>query len=153
MKVTIEDRPALRVVTLRHVGPYHEVGPTFHAIVDFAAKRGLMGPGVRLMGASWDDPKTVPASDLRYDACVVVPDGFEIGADASEQTLGGGRYLFAIHEGAYEGLEESYDALFATAREEHGGVHGEGPCLEVYLNDPSTAPPEELRTEIWMPLA
>ena len=53
MPLSPVELPATRVASIRRVGPYREVGPTFHAIVDF--------------GASWDDPSTAPPEELRTE--------------------------------------------------------------------------------------
>ncbi|HEY7332343.1 MAG TPA: GyrI-like domain-containing protein [Candidatus Limnocylindria bacterium] len=56
----------------------------------------------------------------------------------------------AVHEGPYERLGATYEAMEHWIRE-HGHVPAEG-MWEIYLNDPGAVPPDQLRTEIVWPL-
>lgn len=82
--------------------------------------------------------------------------GFPVaGAVAGEgkiqaSTIPGGRVAWAVHVGPYETIEETYDALLSFARER--GLKVCEWMYESYLNGPDTARPEELQTEICMPI-
>jgi len=77
---------------------------------------------------------------------------FELGADMKFTTLGGAEHAILLHEGSYEKLPESYDALYGRWLPESGREPADEPPFEKYLNDPSTTKPEDLRTEIFLPL-
>lgn len=65
-------------------------------------------------------------------------------------TIPGGRVAWAAHAGPYETIERTYNALLAFARER--GLKLAEWMYETYLNGPDTTRPEELRTEICMPI-
>ena len=149
----IREMPATRVAFLRHIGPYNEVAPTWASLCAHAGRLGLMGPDVKMFGASYDDPEVTPADKLRYDACLVVGPDVEPSGELGVQELSGGRYAVTMHEGPYEGLAQTYGELF-------GRCFGNGEhqpkgtaCFEHYQNDPRDTAPANLRTEIWVPLA
>jgi AraC family transcriptional regulator len=158
MDVRFESRPAQQIAFIRHIGPYQEVGPTWEALCTWAAGKGLMGPQTRMFGRAWDDPDNTPADQIRYDACIVLapdqqrPETADAGAPQFDETWAGD-YAVTVHEGAWDGLAATYGALFGQVAAAGRIARDDQPCLEIYLNDPSSTPPAELRTEICMPLA
>lgn len=52
--------------------------------------------------------------------------------------------------GPYDGLENAYGAVFTWLNE--NGYKAHFPTREVYINDPSTTPPEQLVTQILIPI-
>jgi len=58
-----------------------------------------------------------------------------------------------MHHGPYERLGETYAALFGQWLPANGREPGGASCsYEIYLNDPNSTPPEELLTEVCVPL-
>ena len=54
-----------RLVFLRHVGPYGEVGATWGRLMMWAGMRGLLGPGMKMIGIVHDDPEVTPPEKVR----------------------------------------------------------------------------------------
>jgi effector-binding domain-containing protein len=65
-------------------------------------------------------------------------------------TLPAGSVAVARHVGPYEEMGLAEHALRAWAEER--GVEPSGPIRELYLNDPAEVAPEELETEVLLPL-
>lgn len=105
-----------------------------------------------MIGISHDDPQVTEASRFRYDACMTVDRDVTPEGDVGKKTIAGGRYAVFVHEGPYEGFEETYGRIFGAWLPESGEQLREEPCFELYLNSPDQTPPEDLRTEIWLPL-
>lgn len=61
------------------------------------------------------------------------------------------RAAHAVHVGPYDGLQQVYGAIMGEMQ--WAGHRYGKPTWEVYLNDPDTTPPEELKTEIFIALA
>jgi AraC family transcriptional regulator len=148
MNVETKQFDPIRAAFLRHVGPYHEVGPTWQRFMAWAGRQGLLGPDTLCFGASWDDPEVTPPDKIRYDACLAVPEGVTPSGEIGVQTIPGGTYAVTLHEGPYERLAQTYEALFGRWLPSSGFEPGDPPSLEFYLNNPETTPPEQLRTEI-----
>ncbi len=153
MQLEIRELARTRVAFLRHVGPYDQVGKTWEALCDWAGRECLFGPDVRHFGASYDDPEVTPADKLRYDACITVDESVSAAGEIGVRWIEGGRYAVAMHEGPYMRLGESYGRMFGQLLPARGLQPGNEACLEFYLNDPEGTEPEELLTEIWVPLA
>lgn len=71
------------------------------------------------------------------------------GAEVEE--LPGGLVAVTTHIGAFEEMGLAYHALFASAQER--GHEPAGPIREIYVRDPDVVPPDELVTEVLLPLA
>jgi AraC family transcriptional regulator len=70
--VEVKELPPMRMVFLRHVGPYTQVGATWGRLMAWAGRRGLLGPNMKLIGIVHDDPDVTPPDKVRYDAAVTV---------------------------------------------------------------------------------
>ncbi len=152
MDVTVKTLPERRVAFIRHTGPYAECGAAWSRLCRVLGPQGRLGPGADFIGLSYDDPDVTPADKIRYDACVVVDETFEPAGEIGVQTVGGGLYAVTVHEGPYETLSNTYAELCGQWLPRQGRTIRSAPSLEVYLNDPESTPPEELLTEIHVPL-
>jgi AraC family transcriptional regulator len=152
MHIEIEQLPAMRVGTVRHVGPYNEIGPAFQRVAALAGASGLFQtPGAVMLGIYHDDPRSTPPAQLRSDAAVALPAGVELPDGLAEQVTPSGRYARATHVGPYERLPDAW-AEFGASLGASGHRLREGPGFEIYRNDMSQTPSEELRTDLYMPV-
>jgi AraC family transcriptional regulator len=151
-EVRIEVLPPRRVAFLRHVGPYAEVGATFQRLMAWAGPRGLFGPGTQLLGVYHDDPDVTPADKLRADCCVTVGDDMAAEGEVGVQTIAGGEYAILRHRGPYAELGTSYRWLYGVWLPASGPEPRHAPPVEAYLNSPQEARPEDLLTDICLPL-
>lgn len=84
MNVDMKQLPEYRVAYVRQIGPYGPaLAQAWERIMAWAGKNGLLGPDTAALGVSWDNPSLTPPERCRYDACVVLPQGFA----ADEQAL------------------------------------------------------------------
>lgn len=60
------------------------------------------------------------------------------------------KVVFSLHVGLYEKLHETYARM--TAYMEADEWKAAGPVMEMYLNNPQQVAPEQLQTEIYMPV-
>ncbi|HYD70767.1 AraC family transcriptional regulator [Azospirillum sp.] len=151
--VTVRDLEPIRVAAIAHRGPYMEIGTAFARLSAWAAGRGLLGPNTRAFGVAYDDPDTVPAAELRSEACLAVGPEVEGEGDVYIREIPGGRHAVLLHKGPYAELHRSYRRLYRDWFPASGFVPADRPAVEEYLNDCRTLPPEEWLTEIRIPLA
>ena len=140
------------VAFLRHVGPYAECGPTFQKLLAWAGGRGLLGPGTEILGLSHDDPAVTEPSKIRFDCCVRVDADFQAEGEILSQQVEGGRYAVLRHQGPYTELLSAYQWFFGVWLSESKEELRDICPYEVYLSDPEQTPPEELLTDIYLPL-
>jgi len=145
--------PPMQVAFLRHVGPYDSVGPTWGRLMMWAGGKGLLSGMTGILGVIHDDPEITAPANQRYDAAVilrhadVLPDG-EIGV----QQIGPGEYAVAQHRGPYEKLVDTYARMCGEWLPESGYELLAAPALEFYRNSPMDSAPENLLTDIYLPL-
>jgi AraC family transcriptional regulator len=150
--VRVENVPECRVAFLRHIGPYTECGPTFQRLMAWAGPRGLIGPKSLVMGICHDDPEVTPPDKIRYDCCIGVGPTFAPEGEIGVQTVAGGDHAILTLKGPYEKLGEAYRWLYGGWLPTSGREPSAAPAHEVYLNSPMNARPEDLLTEIYLPL-
>lgn len=108
------------------------------------------------LGLAPDEPPytryfTMPEAEVEYEAGVTLPSPAALGAGRAVPTeLPGGAVAVGWHVGPYDRLGETYRALEVWIAEQGRTIAG--PMWEVYWTDPDTAPPEEWRTEIVIPV-
>lgn len=150
MEVRIETFDDMEVARVRHTGPYNEVGACFGHLLEWAAAIDVR-PG-RVLTLSYDDPDTVGPESLRSDACVELHTDASAPPDISIDTLAGGRYAVYTHRGSYDGIPEAYRRLFGLWLPQSGEELDDRPCMEIYCNSPLDTAPEQLVTDLCLPL-
>lgn len=89
-------------------------------------------------------------NDLDIEAGFPVSRALDASGEVQATTLPGGRYCVGLHQGSYDALSQSWDALvnYATAQ----GHTPAGFAIEYYLTDPSQVAPEDNQTLLTLPL-
>lgn len=152
MEVRIEQVQPIHVAFVRHVGPYAEVGAAWNKLCAWAGPRGLLGPGLLVLGLCHDDPEVTPPDRIRYDACIAVGDDVQPEGEIGIQDVAGGEYAVTVHRGPYERLADTYAAMCGQWMPGSGRQPRSSPSFEIYHNSPETTPPEQLITEVHVPL-
>lgn len=153
MNVSIENRPALRVATLRHIGPYHRISEAFARLGELAGRAGLLDERPVMLALYHDDPETTPEAELRSDAAIVISADDAVPEGLTAQRVPGGRYARTTHLGPYTQLGDAWARFMGQWLPSSGERLGEGVTYEIYVNNPSEAPPEQLHTDLYLPLA
>jgi AraC family transcriptional regulator len=152
LEISARRMPAMRVAFARHVGAYDEVGEAWQRIMAWAMRAGAFGPQFRPLGIVHDDPEITPPQSLRYDAAIVVGEAAKPQGDIGVMELPEREYASAVHRGPYSTLYETYARICGEWVAPNGRELAAAPTVEVYRNNPQHTKPEELVTEIYMPL-
>ena len=91
-----------------------------------------------------------PEGEFPIEVCVPVGPGAVGAQEIEARELPGGEGAVLVHHGPYDGLATSWQAL--TQWVQDSGRRPSGPPREVYVTDPSSTAPEDLRTELVIPL-
>ena len=152
MDVKIQDIEPMRVAFVRHVGAYNQVANAWDTLCTYLGKEGYLGSGSRFIGICYDDPEVTPPEKIRYDACITVDESFVPKDEVAVQTIGGGEYAVTTHFGSYDALGQTYSRLFRDWLIKSDREIRQEPCMEFYLNDPDSTEPDDLLTDICLPL-
>ena len=153
MELTIEKHDPVRVVAMRHIGPYQECHQTWMKMLDWMIKNNLMAEGTQSYGASYDDPSVVPEDQLRYDCCFSVAEDFTTEDKSVEiRTLPGGEYAVYKLKGSYSLIGPTFGKMFTEGLPTIGRKCKNSPCLEIYRTDPAETPEDQNITDLLIPL-
>ena len=153
MDVDIRQMPELRVGAVRHVGPYNQIPTACERLGAIAGPAGLLRQAGPMIAIYHDDPESTPQDQLRSDAALVVPEGVDLPDGLVEQRIAAGRYARTLHVGPYEQLGDAWARFLGEWIPASGNRIGEGVSYEIYLNTPEQVAKNELRTELYVPLA
>lgn len=148
--VTTSER---RLAALPHTGPYLEIGGAFEQVGSVFSARGLWPQAKGMVGIYYDDPGTVAPENLRSHAGVLVDTGFSMPENLEDVVLPEGRMVVMHYKGPYAGLKAAYDYLYGQWLPQSTEELREAPSFEVYLNDPTDTKPDDLLTDIYVPIA
>lgn len=154
MKPEIRDLPEQKVLFVRKTGRYDKAAAeAWGVLMKFTYSRGLMNYASAGIGICHDDPAITPEEKIRYDACIALKKDVEPEGEVGVQKIAGGRYAVFLHKGPFDKLAQTYNAIFSGWLPESKVKLRNVPCFEIYLNrDPRRTKPENLRTEVCIPI-
>lgn len=150
--VQIRSVEPMTATTLEHRGPYLEIGRAFDRLFGWLFASGSIGPELRSVAIFYDDPTSVPATELRSRAGVVTKAMPKLEPPFEHTPIAGGEYAVLRHKGPYADMKAAYDWLYGTWLPQSGRVPADAPCVEEYLNNPRDTAPTELLSDIYLPL-
>ena len=154
MDVQVVSLAPISVVMLRHQGPYDGIGDVFDRLWNWVDRHRV--PAGRTIGIYWDNPDFVAASRLRSAACVEVPESYmpsdRDGLALERSAIAGGEYATTRFVGAYEDLAPVWTEMTRRTEKTLRRRIGENPAFEVYVNDASQTAPQDLITDLYMPV-
>lgn len=99
-----------------------------------------------------DDPKVTECDKQRADVCLSIDVKVEPKGEIKVKEIEGGKYVVFLYKGPYSNLESVYDTIYGKYIFEMKHELASRPGFEVYLNDPECTKPEDLETEIYVPI-
>jgi effector-binding domain-containing protein len=153
-EVTVIDVGPLNVVGARRRGAYHDVSKVLPELFKYVFSNGLQmtGPPVYLCHELSMEEVERAMKEGNADLEVVIPVAGKVveKGDIKAYKIPGGKMAKVVHRGPYEKVGETYGRLFEWMG--RNGKAPRGPFREIYLNDPTKVPPEEILTEINVPI-
>jgi effector-binding domain-containing protein len=153
-EITLVEVPAMNVLGTKKTGTYALIPELIMKVIAFIQqKKGTVtGPPVFLCHET--SPAAVMEANERGTAVVEVAwpvrELMKGTKEIEAYVLPRGRMAHVVHKGPYETCEPTYLALFAWI--EANGLKISGPIREMYPNDPREVPPEEIITDIYVPV-
>jgi AraC family transcriptional regulator len=137
----------MTIAYLEHVGPYDQMGDLFARLGEYAAGKQLGG---NVVGIYYDDPENVPAASLRSEIGIVVPEGFEPDSGYKFKELPAQKVAYAVLKGPYAEIANEHPYIYKWIEEK--GHKPAGPTREIYLKAGPDVPPDQLITEVQIPI-
>lgn len=152
MNVDIKDIKARRLAVLEHRGDPKKVGDSVNKLVNWAKAQSmsLKPKAGESFGFAYDDPKTTPAAEFRFDLGITVPEQLKLEGQVVEKRLPSGRYAVAIHKGSRDDIGDTIYGLYRDWLPQSGEELGDLPCIFCYYNFDHEVAETELLTECWL---
>lgn len=157
--VALQYLHAIWIAAIRHRGPHDPAltDATWQELIVWASPRRLLGRSLEANGVGllWDDPRQVEPRERRYDVGVPIdPQDVEsVTAPGFVLVTAPGRYLRATHEGSYDRILSTYEQVVNGPLRYDGWTLLAQPIIEVYRNSPSEVAEEDLRADLYFPVA
>lgn len=152
--VIIQNLAAARAAGVLHVGPYAGLGLAFQKLGAIIAARNLLSHIEGIIAVYHDAPGSKPDADLHAHAAVITTTAFPPDIEGLEYfNLVGGKHAVMQHQGPHATLGSAYEWLYGKWLPQSGEEPRNAPPIELYVNDPRTTPPNQLRTDVRLPLA
>lgn len=153
--VTVQDRPALNVAYIRHVGPYGQpsVAPAlFDQLHTWLGARDLLSPETVSLIVAHDDPNITADDKLRMSVCATVPPGTAVDGDIGTMTVPGGKCSVARFQIPPARIAEAWGAVMAGWLPDSGYQPDDRPCYEVVIQSPRQHPEGHIVLDICVPV-
>ena len=140
----------------RSKGPYAQSSlAAWSRMFEWLRASGMIRATGSGYGLLLDDPRSVDASECRYDACVELISGYaeKLPGDIGMRRLPGGAYVRCRHTTGADGLGRAISQL----RDEWMPTRGliidpRRPVIEVYLDDPAEVAWDKRRIDLCVPV-
>ncbi len=152
--ISIVEVSAQQVLGMKKTGTYQLIPELLMKIYEFTVGKKIQICGAPIFLCHEITPQAVMEANEKGTATVEVAwpvSGTVKGIrEMKVYELPGGKMVHTVHRGPYETCESTYRLLFAWI--ETQGLRISGPIREVYPNDPRFVKPEEIITEIYVPV-
>ena len=148
--VTITDVSAFSYVCFPYTGSYENHETVIGALMEAASAQGfeLIGP---MLGVYYNSPVDTPADSLVWEIGFEVPDSLEVSDPLVVKKWVFTKVAKAMHTGPYETVDQTYPKVFEFIGKKN--LMPAGPTMERFLSDPQVVAPNDLETEIWVPVS
>ncbi len=148
-EAVIQDMTPFTYAYLECKGSYQQISAKINEFMGAFFQQGLMPQG-SFFAMYLNSPAEVKEEELLWRLGFPVDAEAKVAAPLGKDQCQAAKTAVYVHVGPYDKVSESYAKVFAFV--ESQGCRPAGPCIEKYLNNPMEVKPEELRTEINVPV-
>ena len=152
--IAIVDVQAQKVLGITKTGRYTLIPELLMQLAGYIMENRVAFAGPPMFICHETSPECVKEANEKGTALIEVAwpvTGTVAGSgDIRVSTLPGGKMMRTVHKGPYETCEPTYLALFSWIEKQNLQIAG--PIREIYPNDPREVRPEEILTEILVPV-
>ena len=150
----IKTIPPSKVAFVRVFGNYdaQKIGAAWNKLFGFASKNHLLKPDTEMLGISFGDPEIAQEKTIEYNACISVDENVEADGEIGTKDLMGGKYAVFTYKGAYDKFSAVYDLIFKEWLLKSDYEIRDAEIFDRYLNSTEDNAPEDLLTEIHVPI-
>jgi len=148
-EVTIKECQSFWYAAMDFQGSYEEIPAAVGKFIGEFSQQGLTAQGP-LMGLYFNSPAQVEPKDLKWAIAFPVDKDAVVKEPLKKVEFNSKEIAVYMHIGPYEKTAPSYAKLMKHIQQ--NSYKMKFPCIEKYLNDPMQTKPEDLQTEIVIPI-
>ena len=153
-KPIIKETKSIRVLSKREKGTYEEtIGKLIISLNKIIHSQENRNNFVKISGpfmTIYHDDKFVE-EDADIEVAVPITGRISVEDSTIEvRNLKSLKVVSLVHKGSYESIGEAYEKILKYIRENQLRILG--PMMDIYLNDPNTVQPDNILTEIQIPI-
>lgn len=130
-------------------GPYSTMQKKVQEFMNEFFKQGLMPTGMAI-SLYYNSPQNAKEDELKWAFGFVIPAETPVKEPLKKMEFKKHKAVVYLHEGPYGNLGKSHELVQAFIYEK--GYKIAWPLYDKYLNNPQTTKPEDLKTEIVVPI-
>ncbi|TSA27479.1 MAG: AraC family transcriptional regulator [Bacteroidetes bacterium] len=151
----VKKLPKMTVAYIRHTGPYQGNEELFQKLTAelcrWAGPRGLLqNQDARILVVYHDDPNVTEPDKLRLSMCLTVPENTKVDGKIGKMEIAAGTYAIGRFEVSSQEFGEAWEWLYGTWLPESGYQPDDGPCFEMYPEEPKEG--EKIKVDICVPV-
>jgi len=147
--ISVEEVQAFGYVYLPMIGSYENHEEAINDLMAAVQEQSVV-PAGPMIGIYYDDPEVTPVEELSWEVGFQVAEGTEVQEPLMLKKWEFTKVVKAMHVGPYEETANMYADIFKFMEDK--GLTQAGPVMERFLDNPEEVTPEELKTEIWIPV-
>jgi AraC family transcriptional regulator len=148
-EVVIKDMESFSYAAMEFTGSFEKMEQSIGLFMQEFFKQGLQPAGT-LLGVYYNDPAQVKEEELKWAVGFPVAKESNVLAPLKKVETTFKKAAVYLYTGPYEKMDKAYEKIFKHIEDK--GCKVAWPCYDKYLNDPRTVKPEELKTEIIVPV-
>ncbi|MCK5056234.1 MAG: GyrI-like domain-containing protein [Candidatus Aminicenantes bacterium] len=148
-EVVIKDMEPFSYAAMDFTGSFEKMEQSIGLFMKEFFKQGLQ-PAGPVLGVYYNDPSQVKEEDLKWAVGFSVAKDTKVQAPLKKVETTFKKAAVYLYTGPYEKMDKAYEKIFKYIEDK--GCKMVWPCYDKYLNNPQTVKPEELKTEIIVPV-
>jgi effector-binding domain-containing protein len=149
-EVQIKDETPFTYASLECAGSYNLIPAKIGEFMGEFFKQGLIPMG-SFFGLYFNSPAEVKEADLKWSIGFPIQNDATVKEPLKKAEFKYEKVAYYLYKGPVEKVGDVYPVVFKQIAEK--GYAAAGPVMENYLDDPNNTKPEDLRTEIIIPVA
>lgn len=149
-QVVIKEGESFWYAFMEFGGPFDQMEKMVQKFMGEFFKQGLAPAGPFFLGIYFNDPTKVKPEELKWNLGFPVSKDTKVGDPLKKAEFKHKTVAVYLHIGPYENMDKAHEKISKYIEDK--GYKIVWPVYDKYLNNPMQVKPEELKTEIIVPL-
>ncbi|MEL7268464.1 MAG: AraC family transcriptional regulator [Bacteroidota bacterium] len=151
-EVEVKEMPELKLLDVRHIGPYREIGTAFDKLLNWSGPRGLLQfPKTKMVAIYYNSPRITDEDKMQSSACITVEESVEVNGEVGTLKIPKGKFAVGSFKIKMEEFEKAWNSMSLWVPE-NGFEQRDGHHHEIYYNNGREHPEGLFFVDICVPI-